>query len=139
WMWAACACRWHRWTKQANRLSANYSEVNIMALDKQTIFERAGRGELKAPQLIADFDGNNDGLENRTPIDNSVIGTLGAGGKAEVDAAVRAARACFESGAWRDLDPGQRKAIMTQWCGLLEAHSEELAALDCIDAGKPID
>jgi len=110
-----------------------------MALSKQDVFARAARGELKAPQLIAGFRGNDDGLVNRTPIDNSVIGTLGAGGKAEVDAAVAAARACFEAGTWRNRSPGERKAIMLKWCDLLQEHAEELAALDCIDAGKPID
>ena len=46
-----------------------------MASSKQEVFARAARGELKAPQLIPGFHGNDDGLENRTPIDNSVIGT----------------------------------------------------------------
>ena len=110
-----------------------------MALNKQEVFQRAARGELKAPQLIPGFSGNNDGLENRTPIDNSVIGTLGAGGPAEVDAAVKAARACFEAGEWRGKSPAARKAIMLKWCDLLGEHAGELAALDCIDAGKPID
>src|SRR5690348_2117880 len=115
------------------------NEVETMALNKREVFQRAARGELKAPQLIPGFSGNNDGLENRTPIDNSVIGTLGAGGAAEVDAAVKAARACFEAGEWRGKSPAARKAIMLRWCELLEEHAEELAALDCIDAGKPID
>src|SRR5690606_40390646 len=29
-------------------------------------------------------------------------------------------------------------AVLLRWADLLEAHTEELAALDCIDAGKPI-
>lgn len=110
-----------------------------MTLTKKDIFARAARGELQAPQLIPGFHGNDDGLVNRTPIDNSVIGTLGKGGQAEVDAAVRAARACFEAGEWHNLSPGERKAAMLRWCELLAKHAEELAALDCIDAGKPID
>lgn len=110
-----------------------------MALSKQEVFARAARGGLKAPQLIPGFRGNDDGLENRTPIDNSVIGTLGDGGQAEVDAAVRAARACYEAGDWRRKSPAERKAVMLKWCDLLAEHAEELAALDCIDAGKPID
>ncbi|MEO8747799.1 MAG: aldehyde dehydrogenase family protein, partial [Rhodanobacter sp.] len=110
-----------------------------MARSKHEVFASAARGELKAPQLIPGFHGDNDGLVNRTPIDNSVIGTLGAGGKAEVDAAVAAARACFEAGTWRQKSPAERKAIMLKWCDVLQEHAEELAALDCIDAGKPID
>lgn len=110
-----------------------------MGMSKKQVFDTAARGELKAPQLIPGFQGDNDGLANHTPIDNSVIGTLGDGGQAEVDAAVAAARACFEAGAWRNLGPAGRKAAMLRWCDLLDAHAEELAALDCIDAGKPID
>lgn len=110
-----------------------------MALSKQEVFARAARGELKAPQLIPGFQGNDDGLVNRTPIDNSVIGTLGDGGKTEIDAAVKVARACFEARTWRDKSPAERKAAMLKWCDLLQEHAGELAALDCIDAGKPID
>ncbi|HEX7325689.1 MAG TPA: aldehyde dehydrogenase [Rhodanobacteraceae bacterium] len=110
-----------------------------MPLTKREVFDRAARGALRAPQLIAGFHGNDDGLENRTPIDNSVIGTLGKGGKPEVDAAVKAARACFEAGTWRNRTPAERKTAMLAWCDLLAVHAEELAALDCIDAGKPID
>ncbi|HET8897573.1 MAG TPA: aldehyde dehydrogenase family protein [Rhodanobacteraceae bacterium] len=110
-----------------------------MPLTKQQVFAHAARGELKAPQWIAGFQGNDDGLVNHTPIDNSVIGRLGRGGQAEVDAAVRAARACFEAGEWRGKSPAERKAVMLAWCELLAVHAEELAALDCIDAGKPID
>lgn len=110
-----------------------------MPLTKVEVFALARKGELYAPQLIAGFHGNDSGLENRTPIDNSIIGTLGAGGAAEIDAAVKAARQCFNDGAWRNLPPGERKQVMLRWCDLLDAHAEELAALDCIDAGKPID
>ena len=110
-----------------------------MPLSRQDVFARAARGQLQAPQRIVGFAGNDAGLINRTPIDDSVIGTLGAGGKAEVDAAVRIARACFETGVWRSCSPGERKAAMLRWCELLVMHAEELAALDCIDAGKPID
>src|SRR5690625_3037792 len=110
-----------------------------MASSKQDIFARAQRGELHAPQLIAGFAGNDDGLENRTPIDNSVIGKLGAGGAAEVDAAVKAARACFDAGAWSRKSPSERKAVMLKWCELLDEHAGEIAALDCVDGGKPID
>lgn len=110
-----------------------------MALSRQEVFARAARGELRAPQLIPGFAGDDAGLENRTPIDDSVIGTLGNGGQAEVDAAVKAARACFEAGEWRNKAPAEREAVMLHWRDLLAEHAEELAALDCIDAGKPID
>ncbi|HET8554561.1 MAG TPA: aldehyde dehydrogenase family protein [Rhodanobacteraceae bacterium] len=110
-----------------------------MPLGKTDIFERAAQGRLRAPQLIPGFRGNDDGLVNRTPIDDSVIGTLGDGDAVEVDAAVKVARSCFEAGTWRRKSPAERKQAMLAWCDLLDEHAEEIAALDCIDAGKPID
>src|SRR5690606_22685738 len=48
------------------------------------------------------------------------------------------ARASFKSGEWSQLAPAERKRVLLAWADLMEAHAEELAALDCIDAGKPI-
>src|SRR3546814_3003177 len=55
-----------------------------------------------------------------------------------MDAAVAVARTGFESGEWSALSPAQRKLVMLRWADLMQAHFEELAALDCVDAGKPI-
>ncbi len=52
--------------------------------------------------------------------------------------AVKVARETFETGTWSKLSPSERKKVMIRWAQLLEKHSEELAALDCVDAGKPI-
>ncbi|MBZ0124131.1 MAG: aldehyde dehydrogenase, partial [Roseovarius sp.] len=48
------------------------------------------------------------------------------------------ARASFKSGEWSQRAPAERKRVLLAWADLMEAHAEELAALDCIDAGKPI-
>ena len=77
-------------------------------------------------------------MDNTTPIDNSVIGAIESGTAADIDLAVRVARASFKSGEWSQLAPAERKRIMLAWADLMTAHAEELAALDCIDAGKPI-
>lgn len=55
-----------------------------------------------------------------------------------MNAAVRAARTTFNNGDWSKLAPTSRKAILLQWVKLCHEHAEELAALDCLDAGKPI-
>lgn len=36
------------------------------------------------------------------------------------------------------MSPQERKQVMLRWAQLIELHQEELAALDCVDAGKPI-
>ncbi|HBH34300.1 MAG TPA: gamma-glutamyl-gamma-aminobutyraldehyde dehydrogenase, partial [Psychrobacter sp.] len=43
-----------------------------------------------------------------------------------------------ENGSWKALSPSERKTVMKRWCDLMTEHLEELAALDCVDAGKPI-
>lgn len=114
-----------------------------MQLTKETIFEQAKNAKLVAGHLIKGHDNGladgQDKLENRTPIDNSLIGYIASGNKDTVDAAVKVARDSFENGEWSGLAPAERKDILLNWTRLMEAHSEELAALDCIDAGKPID
>lgn len=104
----------------------------------QEVFAKAKAGELWAGHWITGRSESAAKLENRTPIDNSVIGYLADGDAADVDAAVQVARASFENGEWSALSPAQRKAVMLRWAQLMQEHIEELAALDCVDAGKPI-
>ncbi|MBV2179671.1 MAG: aldehyde dehydrogenase [Castellaniella sp.] len=105
---------------------------------KEQIFEQARAGSLWAGNLIAGQAKPGARMDNTTPIDNSVIGAIEAGTAADVDRAVKAARATFKSGEWSALSPAERKRVMLRWTDLMTAHAEELAALDCIDAGKPI-
>ena len=109
-----------------------------MSLTKEQVFEQAKQQKTWAGHLIADSNISQNTIDNRTPIDDSIIGKIAAGTAQDVDAAVKVARAGFESGAWRRMTPAERKTIMQRWAALMQAHLEELAALDCIDAGKPI-
>jgi gamma-glutamyl-gamma-aminobutyraldehyde dehydrogenase len=59
-------------------------------------------------------------------------------GEAEVDAAVKAARAAFESGAWSELAPLARGKILKRFAALIREHGDELALLETLDMGKPI-
>ncbi len=56
----------------------------------------------------------------------------------DVDKAVKAAKLSFEKGVWSGMAPSERKAIMLKFCDLMEKHQQELALLDCLEAGKPI-
>ncbi len=107
-------------------------------MTQQQVFECAKQGKLWAGNLIAGHPEQQNKLENRTPIDNSVIGFIADGDANDINAAVQVARNTFNQGEWRGLSPQERKVIMLKWANLIEKHSEELAALDCIDAGKPI-
>ena len=56
----------------------------------------------------------------------------------DVDRAVRAARAAFESGSWPNMLPDERERLMWRLADLLEKHAAELAELESLDNGKPI-
>ena len=56
----------------------------------------------------------------------------------DVDAAVKAARRAFDKGLWAKCSGAQRKSVLLKFANLLEANQAELALLDCLDAGKPI-
>ena len=67
-----------------------------------------------------------------------MIAQIAAGGEADVDRAVRAARAAFNRGDWSRMAPADRKSVLLRFADLIEAHGEELALVEAIDAGKPI-
>jgi phenylacetaldehyde dehydrogenase len=56
----------------------------------------------------------------------------------DVDLAVRVARRAFEAGPWPRLSPYERSRLMLRLADAVEAHQEELARIEAIDAGKPI-
>src|SRR4051794_24497659 len=64
------------------------------------------------------------------------IAALAAGDGADVDEAVRAARAALSS--WRDLDPYERGRLLQRLADLVAAHADELAKLESRDVGKPL-
>ena len=75
---------------------------------------------------------------SENPATGKHLADVTLGGEAEVDQAVAAARRAFEAGIWRDLSPSDRKRILIRWADLIDAHNDELAATESLDAGKPI-
>jgi gamma-glutamyl-gamma-aminobutyraldehyde dehydrogenase len=57
----------------------------------------------------------------------------------DVDVAVRAARRAVEHGPWATLAPGERKRVLLAVADAIDAHTEELALIESLDAGKPIE
>jgi len=72
------------------------------------------------------------------PATGEVIAHVAEGDKLDIDAAVKAARAAFESGAWRSMAPAGRARLLWTLADLVEAHLEELAQLESLDNGKPL-
>ena len=64
--------------------------------------------------------------------------SVAAGSSADIDRAVRAARAAFEDRRWAGQAPAARKRVLQRWAELVEAHRDELALLETLNVGKPI-
>ena len=76
---------------------------------------------------------------NVSPGDGRDLGPVAYCGTEDADLAIGIARKTFESGVWSRMAPSDRKMIMLRWAGLIKKHEEELALLECLDVGKPID
>ncbi|KPM56029.1 aldehyde dehydrogenase [Frankia sp. R43] len=67
-----------------------------------------------------------------------VIGSVPVGQRADIDRAVAAARAAFDSGPWPRLDPSERGAALGRLSKALQARSEELAVTISQENGTPV-
>ena len=77
-------------------------------------------------------------FEVKNPATGDVIARAAEGDKADVEAAVIAARRAFESGAWPALTPSERAKIIWRIGDLVSKYADELAELESLDNGKPI-
>ncbi|RZL08697.1 MAG: aldehyde dehydrogenase [Rubrivivax sp.] len=73
-----------------------------------------------------------------SPIDGRWLTDVARGQAADVDAAVRAARTAFDDRRWAGQAPAQRKRVLARFAELLIQHKDELALLETLDMGKPI-
>ena len=70
------------------------------------------------------------------PSTGEAFDTIPRSGAADIDAAVRAARACFE-GSWSHVTAAERGRLLMKMSAAVTAHADELAALEQRDCGKP--
>ena len=73
-----------------------------------------------------------------SPIDGRTLGPVARGREADIDAAVKSARAAFADGRWAGKPPAVRKKILQRFADRILAAKEELALLETLDMGKPI-
>ncbi|MGB8338229.1 MAG: aldehyde dehydrogenase [Burkholderiales bacterium] len=73
-----------------------------------------------------------------SPVDGRKLADATRGREADIDTAVKAARAAFEDRRWAGMPPGERKKILIRFADLMLAHSDELALMETLDMGKPI-
>ncbi|WP_374315780.1 aldehyde dehydrogenase [Aquabacterium sp.] len=72
------------------------------------------------------------------PATGRLLGQVAACDAQDVDVAVKAARRSFESGVWARTAPATRKQALLKLSQLMLDHAEELALLESMDVGKPV-
>ncbi|KAF6169598.1 hypothetical protein GIB67_003966 [Kingdonia uniflora] len=75
-------------------------------------------------------------FETIDPRTGEVIAKVAEGDKEDIDLAVKAARNAFDHGKWSRMSGFERGQIMMKFADLVDKHTDELAVLDAIDAGK---
>jgi len=71
------------------------------------------------------------------PATGETIATAAAGEAADIDAAVRAARAAFE-GPWSKFTAAERSRVLWKLADLVEQNAQELIELEIVDSGLPM-
>ena len=103
--------------------------------ERATSLRFDGRSVIEGKRVDA-ADGQT--FDKRSPIDNRLLGPVARGQAADVDAAVKSARAAFEDRRWAGKSPAARKKALQRFADKILAAKEELALLETLDMGKPI-
>ncbi|MGB1562608.1 MAG: 2-hydroxymuconic semialdehyde dehydrogenase [Sinimarinibacterium flocculans] len=85
--------------------------------------------------FVASQDGKT--FENRNPVDGSLIGKVAEGGRAEVDAAVKAAQAALK-GPWGKMTVAQRADLLYAVADEINRRFDDFLAAEVADTGKPV-
>ncbi|MFO6420388.1 aldehyde dehydrogenase [Hylemonella sp. W303a] len=99
------------------------------------VVKRDGRALING-QRVAAVSGET--FAKHSPIDGRLLAEIARGREADVDAAVKSARAAFEDGRWAGQAPAARKKVLRAFADKLLAAREELALLESLDMGKPV-
>ncbi|MBI3417654.1 MAG: aldehyde dehydrogenase family protein [Verrucomicrobia bacterium] len=98
--------------------------------------------KIRQTQMLIDgkWVGSTSGrtFETLNPATGEVIAHVAEGEKADVDKAVKAARKAFEKGPWKKMNARERGKLIYRLADLIEKNLPELAALETLDNGKPI-
>jgi phenylacetaldehyde dehydrogenase len=77
-------------------------------------------------------------FDTPNPATGKKLASVAAGGRADIDKAVRAARSAFEDGPWSRMTTSERGRLVWKVGDLILEHLEELAELESLDNGKPL-
>jgi gamma-glutamyl-gamma-aminobutyraldehyde dehydrogenase len=77
-------------------------------------------------------------FDSINPATGQALNKIASCGSADVDLAVETAREAFEDGRWSKMHPSDRKKTLIRLCKLIRRHQHELAVLESLESGKPI-
>src|SRR5581483_8048326 len=77
-------------------------------------------------------------FETIDPATGTPITSVAHAGRDDVDRAVKAARAAFETGDWPKASAADRARMINRLADLIETNGAELAELESLDNGKPV-
>lgn len=83
-------------------------------------------------------DGTAEPLAPVSPRDGRALPPIAAASDADVDRAVRSARAAFDSGVWSRIAPRERGQRLIAFAQLIHDNAEELALTISLEMGKPV-
>jgi acyl-CoA reductase-like NAD-dependent aldehyde dehydrogenase len=103
----------------------------------------AARAFISGPHRLLIGDERRDAADGRTfatldPASGREIAQVPHAGPADVAGALAAARAAFADGPWASMPAGGRERIMLTLAQSLEDHAQELAEIESLDNGKPV-
>src|SRR6202042_77494 len=77
-------------------------------------------------------------FETPNPATGETLARIAEGDTEDINRAVRAARAAFDTGPWSRMTPSERGRIIWRIGDLILEHTQELAQLESLDNGKPV-
>jgi acyl-CoA reductase-like NAD-dependent aldehyde dehydrogenase len=72
------------------------------------------------------------------PVTGGILATLAEAQRQDVGAAVESARSALGDAAWASLRPRERAQLLFRLADAIEERTDEFAALEAIDSGKPL-
>ena len=81
--------------------------------------------------------GSGKTFENRSPVDARLLGLVSEAGEAEVDAAVKAARAAL-AGPWGALEMAERTELLYAVANEINRRFDQFLEAEVADTGKPV-
>lgn len=77
-------------------------------------------------------------LKTHNPATGELLAEINACSAKDVDFAVKKAREAFDQGAWAKTTPSDRKDVLIRFAKLMTRNRRELAVMESLDSGKPI-